>query len=403
MKILSWNCQGCGNPKTTRALKKLIAKHQPDVVFLMETKQLSSNYFFLSNFANEYCTKTIDCSTSGGGRAGGLALMWKNCNFELNIIDYDLNHIDCMINSHNMLWRATGIYGYPINNQKILTCNLISDLAKTNTNTNWLVFGDFNIVLSSNEKAGGNPIDYHVTEAFRDCLEHSNLEDLGYNGDQYTWHNRQQDNHYIQARLDRFCATSDWTYNFSHYQNFHLLRYGSDHCPILLDFSNLPPPIQEHNRPRGKRFEQIWTEDEDHTRIVKEAWDNHNHELQNKLEDTLSSLHNWGKEKFGNIPKKIKAAQNELQHLNSQNHSGDLMESIKNKEHEIDNLLYQEEMWWSQMSRVLWLKHGDRNTSFFHSKASHRRNKNRIETITDTQGITHTELDKIEETLITHF
>jgi hypothetical protein len=76
-------------------------------------------------------------------------------------------------------------------------------------------------------------------------------------------------------------------------------------------------------------------------------------------------LHNWGKEKFGNIPKKIKAAQNELQHLNSQNHSGDLMESIKNKEHEIDNLLYQEEMWWSQMSRVLWLKHGDRNTSFF--------------------------------------
>jgi exonuclease III len=291
MKILAWNCQGCGNPKTARALKKLLAKHQPDVVFLMETKQISSNSCFLSNYANDFCIKTIDCSTTGGGKAGGLALMWKNCNFDLNIIDHDLNYIDCMISSHNMHWRATGIYGFSVHNQKILTCNIISDLAKTNTNPNWLVFGDFNMVLSSNEKVGGNPIDYNITTAFRECLEQSNLEDLGYNGDLFTWHNRQQDNQYIQARLDRFCASNDWIYNFSHYQNSHLLRYGSDHCPILLEFSTLTPPNLNHNRPIGKRFEQIWTEDEEHTRIVREAWDNHNQELQNKLEDTLSSLH----------------------------------------------------------------------------------------------------------------
>jgi hypothetical protein len=239
------------------------------------------------------------------------------------------------------------------------------------------------MVLSSNEKVGGNPIDYNITTAFRECLEQSNLEDLGYNGDLFTWHNRQQDNQYIQARLDRFCASNDWIYNFSHYQNSHLLRYGSDHCPILLEFSTLTPPNLNHNRPIGKRFEQIWTEDEEHTRIVREAWDNHNQELQNKLEDTLSSLHYWGKGKFDNIPKKIKAAQNDLQQLNSNNHSGELMESIKSKEQELDNLLHQEELWWSQRSRVLWLKHGDRNTSFFHSKASHRRKKNRIEAITD--------------------
>jgi hypothetical protein len=46
MRILSWNCQGCGNPKNARALKKLIAKHQPEVVFLMETKQLSATSKF---------------------------------------------------------------------------------------------------------------------------------------------------------------------------------------------------------------------------------------------------------------------------------------------------------------------------------------------------------------------
>jgi hypothetical protein len=121
---------------------------------------------------------------------------------------------------------------------------LISDLAKTNDNTNWLIFGDFNIVINSFEKAGGNPIDYNIAEAFRDCLKSCNLEDLGFKRDPYTWHNRQWDNHYIQPRLDRFCASINWSYNFSYYQNMHLLRYRPDHCLILLDFSTSPLTIK---------------------------------------------------------------------------------------------------------------------------------------------------------------
>jgi hypothetical protein len=79
------------------------------------------------------------------------------------------------------------------------------------------------------------------------------------------------------------------------------------------------------------------------------------------------------------------------------------MDIVRTKETEIDNLLHQEEMWWNQRSRVLWLKHGDKNTSFFHKKASQRRQKNRIDAITDCEGNVQTEHDKIEETLINHF
>jgi predicted metal-binding protein len=46
MRIISWNCQGCGNPRTVRALKKLVAINKPDIVFLMETKQISSKSCF---------------------------------------------------------------------------------------------------------------------------------------------------------------------------------------------------------------------------------------------------------------------------------------------------------------------------------------------------------------------
>jgi hypothetical protein len=79
------------------------------------------------------------------------------------------------------------------------------------------------------------------------------------------------------------------------------------------------------------------------------------------------------------------------------------MLAIRDKEKELDELLRYEEIWWSQRSRALWLKHGDKNTSYFHQKANQRRRRNSINQICDSQGTTHYEPVNIEATLIKHF
>ena len=41
MRILSWNCWGAGSAPTVRALKALVHKESPDIIFISESKAKS--------------------------------------------------------------------------------------------------------------------------------------------------------------------------------------------------------------------------------------------------------------------------------------------------------------------------------------------------------------------------
>ena len=53
---------------------------------------------------------------------------------------------------------------------------------------------------------------------------------------------------------------------------------------------------------------------------------------------------------------------------------------------EINDLLSKEEKMWKQRSRAFWLHEGDRNTQYFHSRATHRYWRNRIEALENSMG-----------------
>ena len=56
-------------------------------------------------------------------------------------------------------------------------------------------------------------------------------------------------------------------------------------------------------------------------------------------------------------------------------------------ESKINMLLEKETKIWAQQSKIMWLKDGDRNTNFFHSKASQRQRHNYITKLHDQMGI----------------
>jgi len=185
MKVLVWNCRGLGNPDAVRAYKRLLRSKCSDVVFLMEIKLKMSDPKILSKLCLGHLQNhfLVNCSTEGGGRFGGLALIWHN-DVNLHIINHNKMMIDFyVLDCHNNnKWLATGLYGSPFKGQKHLTCETINNLYTSKQNEKWLLFGDFNLYLCSSEKQGGKQIDHRLCDLFRATLNHCELFYLGYHG-----------------------------------------------------------------------------------------------------------------------------------------------------------------------------------------------------------------------------
>lgn len=73
MNIVAWNCRGLGQQHSVRALRDVYQKHNPDIIFLSETKQRGSKLEKLRNRLGYVYSKYVDPT----GTAGGLSLWWR--------------------------------------------------------------------------------------------------------------------------------------------------------------------------------------------------------------------------------------------------------------------------------------------------------------------------------------
>ena len=79
------------------------------------------------------------------------------------------------------------------------------------------------------------------------------------------------------------------------------------------------------------------------------------------------------------------------------------MEEINETKGELIRMLSAEEEMWKQRSRNCWLKSGDRNTAFFHEKASKRQQRNTITRLLDSNGQWQDEEDIMGNMFVDYF
>jgi hypothetical protein len=254
-------------------------------------------------------------------------------------------------------------------------------------NLPWLMMGDFNETMWQSEHFSERKRNEKQMFDFREVLSYCDLHDLGFNGTPWTFDNKQGGRRNVKVRLDRAVASPAWSNIFPRNYVSHLTSSRSDHCPILLTLeqnSAMSLPC------RPRRYEACWEREEALAEEVKLAWEGHSRPrdlgaVATNLSGVMDCLQDWSKKNVGSVSKRIEKLRKQLENINRSTFQHN-QEEKRRIERELDSLLEQEEVYWRQRSRINWLKEGDRNTIFFHKKATWRARKNKIERLEKSDG-----------------
>jgi hypothetical protein len=133
------------------------------------------------------------------------------------------------------VWRLTGFYGEPVIDKKVLSWKALCTLNAMRRRP-WLCVGDFNEVLMEGEKECGPKRNQVCMDRFKEALEDCDLNDLGFEGDPFTWRNNSHTSqHYICERLDRAVARGEWISKFPLYRVINGEPRHLDHRPVIVD------------------------------------------------------------------------------------------------------------------------------------------------------------------------
>ncbi|KAK8328369.1 hypothetical protein V6Z11_A11G246800 [Gossypium hirsutum] len=145
----------------------------------------------------------------------------------------------------------------------------------------------------------------------------------------------------------------------------------SDHDAILLDLWGRKPKDFSNDPRMCFKFELCWASDREAENIIGDAWNRGDTKYGDKLDRVRSILGPWQRKKYGRLKSEIK---------------GDSVKTLKGTRKRLDFLYAREESYWAQRSQSKWLREGDRNTRYFHAKATGRLKKNIIEKLKDMEG-----------------
>ena len=189
MNILIWNCRGAMKPQFRKTVLDLVEWHAPLLMVITETRMSGARAIELIKslpFDGSVVADTI-------GFAGGIWMLWRTDLVHVDVLASTEQEIHAIIwvRSQSLTWIISAIYASP---RFVERCMLWENLKLIATlhDLPWALMGDFNEVVTEEEKVGGNPICQRRVRAILDCMNECQMMDLGFSGPKFTWTNKRE-------------------------------------------------------------------------------------------------------------------------------------------------------------------------------------------------------------------
>ncbi|CAA0823185.1 Unknown protein, partial [Striga hermonthica] len=385
---------GLGGPSTVSQIKDSRRVHHPNVIFLSETKKSLK-------FTSTVCKKLGFGSRwhleRPSGTKGGLLVMWDLETEVKQIISNDLC-IQMELRGEGFSSGVWMIFVY-MNSDKAIRRRQWEFLIdkKMNWGTCWMIAGDWNDIISNEEKRGGlRRLESSFSE-FRQFIEEMEMLEVDQQGSFFTWGNNRASDGYVEERLDKVFSSWDWMTNFPNMKVSNFYRSASDHNVILINTDT-----EVGKRRKRFLFDKAWVKMEGVTEAVKEGWQvevegSFMFQVHQEIKQTRMALLSWYKPIHRNSDKEIKQLTSKMEDMRKNGQNIDWKDWSETKT-KLDDAHRAEEQFWRIKSRAMWLKAGDSNTRFFHAFTSQRRKTNSIHKLATRVGLI---CDK-QDTIVAH-
>eukprot|EP00253_Pinus_taeda_P029550 PITA_29550 len=362
-----------GSKAKEEAMNSLIRLEAPDILLIQETKLEDSVFLQASKkIWKKYGAK----ATSARGASGGIGSLWNPNKFSL--ISDSLNTHCILLKLQHLESKETiclvNVYAPNSAGEKKSCWDSIKSLADLESLENIIITGDLNLTLLSSEKIGGSIVRDPSRESVDDRMQDWDLIDIKLVIGKYTWSNKRTGPGHIAARLDRFLVQSSFLLLGLEARSHILHSSISDHKPISLEL--LTP---KDLGPIPFRCSSLWTKEKDFLDKIKECW---------KKPVSGSTF-------FIEL---------ERQHLFIE--TVEITKEELEKEAKLQQIFHKaclaEEEFRRLKSRSLWLKSGDRNTSFLHKQTQARKGRNTISKVKD-DNLVLKDFGSIKKVVTDHF
>ncbi|XP_057481140.1 uncharacterized protein LOC130768162 [Actinidia eriantha] len=306
MIVSSWNIRGLNRPLKKNGILKHVKKNKIAVMGILETKldQHSLKGFISRKFKRWRVADNFQHNPNGR-----ILIIWQEDKVELDVIESTAQAIHCVATckSTSIKFAVSFIYAF---NSIVGRRPLWDSLYNFNVSLElpWLLLGDFNNVLRSEERVNGRPVNSYETRDFRKCCYDLGISDLRSNRVFHTWTNNS-----IWCKLDRAMVNTKWIQGGLIAQaNFGLVGKHSDHspCPVSL-FGEIDRGASSFN------FFNMWSQHENFLDLVCSNWNIHvegtaMYRLCKKLKALKEPLKAMNRQNFSHIAARAEAAETEL-------------------------------------------------------------------------------------------
>ncbi|XP_074318796.1 uncharacterized protein LOC141655625 [Silene latifolia] len=256
-------------------------------------------------------------------------LIWDPNSFDVKVYDISIQsiHTKVLDKIRKKIFWFTVVYGLNKLAERIPLWDSLRQYQK-DVRGPWIVGGDFNTIMASNERIRGA------------LITNAEMAPLAQ----------------VYSKLDRALVNVDWVDMFPDSYVYYLPEGLFNHCPGLIHFEG-----EVHRRGTPFKYFNMWSLAPEYDSIIRNGWNKEGQgtpmfRIVQKLRGLKADLKKLNKEQFGDIENLTHDPVNEEMCLSERECAKDLIQ-----------LRIARDQYLKQKAKCEWMKYGDDNTAYFYA------------------------------------